>query len=114
VVSASSGKTTNFEPRESASLSISTIRFTTLARLSARWMGPSWADETFRRRDIIALSLGQMTGGAHATMQDAHDNHFLGCHAVENHMRALHNTAISSPDIGATMLRLHAPESLRL
>src|SRR3979490_1097993 len=52
VVSASSGNTTNFEPRESASFSISTRRATTLLRLSARWMGPSWAAETFRRRDI--------------------------------------------------------------
>src|SRR3977135_4128562 len=52
VVSASSGKTTNLEPRESASFSISTSRLTTLLRLAARWMGPSGAAETFRRRDI--------------------------------------------------------------
>ena len=52
VVSASSGNTTNFEPRESASFSISTSRLTTLWRLSARLMGPSWAAATFRRRDI--------------------------------------------------------------
>src|SRR5947208_16432349 len=55
VVSASSGNTTNFEPRESASFSISTMRFTTLARLSARLMGPSWAADTFRRRDTDHL-----------------------------------------------------------
>src|SRR6185312_2505401 len=74
VVSASSGNTTNFEPRESASFSISTMRFTTLARLSARWMGPSWADETFRRRDMRSLlSLRQMAFGAHADMQDSDD-----------------------------------------
>src|SRR6185312_5835658 len=59
VVSASSGNTTNFEPRESASFSISIMRFTTLARLSARWMGPSWADETFRRRDTSRSPLEQ-------------------------------------------------------
>src|SRR5215204_5166527 len=69
-------------------------------------MGPSWADDTFRRRDIFALSLGQMTGGAHATMQDAHNNHFFNCHAVENHMRALRNAAIPPSDIGATPPRL--------
>ena len=57
VVSASSGNTTNFEPRESASFSISTSRLTTLLRLSARWMGPSWAAETFRRRDTATDSL---------------------------------------------------------
>src|SRR5580698_5682585 len=32
---------------------MSIIRFTTLARLSARLIGPSWADETFRRRDTF-------------------------------------------------------------
>jgi len=43
-----------------------------------------------------------MTGGAHATMQDAHNNHFFSRHAVENHMRALHHAAIPSSDIRAT------------
>ena len=65
VVSASSGKTTNLEPRESASFSISTSRLTTLLRLSARWMGPSWAAATFRRRDIwLSLKLGTNDAGA--------------------------------------------------
>ena len=43
----------NLEPRLSASFNISIMRLTTLARLSARWIGPSWAEETFRRRDTV-------------------------------------------------------------
>src|SRR5690349_2379744 len=54
VVSASSGNSTNFEPRESGSFSISTSRLTTPWRLSARWIGPSWEADTFKRRDTAA------------------------------------------------------------
>jgi len=42
-----------------------------------------------------------MTGSTHATMQDAHNNHFFGRHAVENYVRTLRDTTIPSSNIGS-------------
>src|SRR6266567_606947 len=55
VVSASSGKTTNRAPLPCASRNSAVSRLTTIARLSARWIGPSWATAARSLRDTEIL-----------------------------------------------------------